>query len=78
MSAPVAAWLAGRLPSEVARSSDRLAAGDGARRVAVMPDVHLEVCVGVAVEPVALPVVEEIGYFCGDERAGPDPFPVGR
>ncbi len=51
MSARIASWLAGPLPSDARDSIDRLARADGVRHVAVMPDVHVasDVCVGVAV-----------------------------
>ncbi|MDB5356392.1 MAG: hypothetical protein JWN24_2845 [Phycisphaerales bacterium] len=47
-SAAVRTWLADPLPTDVATAIDRIARTDDARRVAVMPDVHLahEVCVG--------------------------------
>src|SRR5689334_2343582 len=51
MSAPVHLWIAAKLPADVRRAIDRVAAAPDVLHVAIMPDVHLasEVCVGTVV-----------------------------
>ena len=47
----VATWLTEPMPSDVAKSIERLARAEDVQRVAVMPDVHLgrDVCIGAVV-----------------------------
>jgi tRNA-splicing ligase RtcB len=50
-AAPIAAWTAGSLPSEVKKFLARVAVAPDVARIAVMPDVHLagDACVGTAI-----------------------------
>ena len=66
-SAPVHTWLAEKMPADVRRSIDRIAAMDDVQHVAVMPDVHLaeDVCVGTVIATTRLIYPAAVGGDIG-------------
>ena len=64
---PVHAWLAEKMPADVRRSIDRIAAMDDVQHVAVMPDVHLaeDVCVGTVIATTRLIYPAAVGGDIG-------------
>ncbi len=67
MKAEIAYWVAAPPPPEVQRSLERLARAPGARRVAVLPDVHLaaDVCIGCALGTAGVLYPQAVGGDIG-------------
>lgn len=65
--APLRAWLAEPLSTEVAQSVDRLRAAEGVKHVALMPDLHLasDVCVGAVLATERLVFPQAVGGDIG-------------